>query len=707
MKTEAQAEKQGPSAVVRFWTNEITASRKRDKNYRKEGERVRAIYAGEKKATTPFNILYSNTETLGPALYSSTPKPVVQRRFKDDDPVARAAAMAGQRVLEYLIDTNVEGYEPFDQSIRDSVLDALLPGRGLARAKYEADVTAVPTGAKDADGKPVTVDQKTFETVCTETCAWNRVYFGFYKRWAKCPWIAFEHYMDKDEATEKFGKDVAEKMTFTVTDEEERRDDDKEKKGDSDEGSEKRTCLVYEIWKRKGKKVCFIAPTFISGYLLEEDDPLELTGFYPVPKPLQFLIKTDDPTPTALYALYENQAAELNRISTRINRIVEAMKVRGAYDGSLGDTLSSIMEAGDNTLQATSNASNIALEGGLDKYIWFMPLDKLVAVLHELILARNECKQIIYEVTGLSDIIRGASDAGETATAQQIKNQWGSLRIKMLQNEVRRYVREMLRIMLEVAAKKFSPETFAKMTGLPFTTQAAKQQAQALLQAAQQQAQAAPPGPDGQPQVPPAIAKALKEAQGVLQTPDWESVIALLQDDISRSYRIDIETNSTVEVNEQEDKQNITEAMTAMGQFMEGVTPLVEKGVMPFDAAKAMLLAIVRRFRFGTEVEEEIKSMQAPQPKADPDAEAAKIKANADAQRLAQEGQLAAQKAQFEREQMEREGAMKAAEHQARMEEIAAEREYNALMARLRIAETNAKLLAAERAAALPPKEQV
>lgn len=678
---EQEAEAEGKAAIVRYWANEIAAARKREKNYRKEGEKVRAIYAGEKRASIPFNILYSNTETLAPALYSSTPIPVVQRRFRDDDPVAKGSAIAGQRCLSYLIDTNIEGYETFDESMRDSVLDALLPGRGIARAKYEAEITKVPTGNKDAKGEDITTDAKTSETVCTESVAWNRVYFGFYKRWAKCPWIAFEHYLDKDEATELFTKAVSDKMKFTVTDEDERTDGERPKKGDVDEGSEKRTCLVYEIWKRKDKKVCFFAPTYTAGYLKEEDDPLELTGFYPMPKPLQFLLKTDDPNPTALYTLYENQAAELNRISTRINRIVEALKVRGAYDGSLGDTLKDLLDCDDNTMLPAANPSNIRSEGGIDKYIWFMPLDKLVAVLQQLIVARQECKQIIYEVTGLSDIIRGASEASETATAQQIKNQWGSLRIKLTQNEVRRYVREMLRIMLEIAAKKFSPETFAQMTGLKYPTQVQKQQAQQLVAVAAQNPQA---------QQDPAVA----QAQALLQQPDWESMLALLRDDISRSYRIDIETNSTIEVNEQEEKQNIAEAMKAIGDFVAGVGPLVKDGIMPFAAAKSMLLSIARRFRFGTEVEEELKAMQPPQPKPNPDEQAAQIKAQGDAQKQQVDMATAQQQHAFDLEKMRREAEYDAAAHAEKMAELRAQSQYEALMAQIRMAEANAKLAA-------------
>lgn len=662
-ESESVAGKKGVSSVVRYWNNEITDARKRDKQYRKEGERIRRIYSGMDKDKIPFNILYSNTETMLPALYSSTPKPIVQRRFKDADPTGRSASMAGQRALEFLLDTNVDGYETFDGTMRDVVLDGLLPGRGVSRVKYEVEIDSQPQDGADEAGNPLPdMEVKKWESAVAESVAWDRVYFGYATKWTKVPWVAFEHYLDKDEATRMFGKGVAERMTFVAGNETKQSEEwDGQKKIDEDQqDKEKKTCLVYEIWKKKSKKVCFMSPTYQEGYLKEEDDPLQLTGFFPIPKPMMFLNKTADLNPIALYQLYENQATELNRISTRINRIVEAIKVRGAYDGSLGDTLGEILKQDDNVMTPTSNASNVRLEGGIDKYIWFMPLESLIRVLQQLVMARNECKQVIYEVTGIADILRGASDANETLGAQQIKNQWASMRIKMLQREVQRYTRDMLRMMLEIAAKHFSPETFAQMTGLPFTTDDQVMQAQMMVQAQQQVGQQPDP-----------------KAMQILQAPNWTKVLELLRNDLQRAYRIDIETNSTIEANEQEDKQNITEAMTAMGQFIQGVTPLVEQGVMPFDAAKSMLLAIVRKFRFGTEVEEEIKSMQAPQPKQDNAQQAEQAKAQADMQIQQQKAKLTAQ-------EMQMDAQFKAAEHQQKMAELEAKGRYNLMMAQIK-----------------------
>jgi hypothetical protein len=568
--------------VVKHWLTEIDLAKKRDQDFRKEGQRILDIYAGKKVKETPFNILFSNTETLLPATYSQVPRPVVQRRFKDEDTIGKFAAQAGTRVLEFLLDTNVEGYETFDDAMRRATMDALLPGRGVTQIKYDAKTVEAES-----------MSYKESELVCADSKEWNRVYFGYAKKWSKCPWVAFEMHIDKDEAKRLF-KGMASKLTFT---EGEQVKDDDEGKNDENNTGKQKTALVYQIWdKDGGKKIRYISPQYKDGYLLEEDDPLQLTGFYNIPRPLQFVEK-NDLIPIALYCLYENQAKELNDITRRINLLIRAIKAKAIYAGGLGDDIKKLVEADDNELVPAENEAALAAEKGLQNAIWFWPVDQLIIVLRELLGAREQCKQVIYEITGISDILRGSTVASETATAQKIKSQWGSLRLKRLQKEVQRYSREMLRLMLEIAASKFSEETWAKMTGLPFVTTEKHQAAQASAQMQQMT----------MGQVDP-------QTQATLAAPVWGQVLKVLRDDMQRAYRIDIETNSTVEAEATEDKEQMAEVMAAIGQALNGLTPLVTAGTLPFEAAQAMLLTIVRRFRFGPEVEDMIRAMKQPAP---------------------------------------------------------------------------------------------
>ena len=628
--TDDQGRPKEPSEIVRYWVNEITQARKREKDWRKDGQDILDIYSA--KHETPFNILFSNTETLLPALYSAVPRPVVTRRFKDADPLGKAAADAAQRVLSFLLDTNTEGYETFDEAMRMATLDALLPGRGVTVVKFDAQIREDEPSEDEPseDAGEASMPYTSGELACLDTRAWDRVYFGYAKKWSKVPWIAYEEYLDKEEATKLFGEKIVEDLTFSAGDVPEDNDYQRSAKDEQNKGDRKTACF-YQIWdKDGGKKVRYITPNYKEGYLRVDDDPLELTGFFNCPRPLQFIEKSNDLRPTPMYALYKNQARELNRLTQRIHNITEAIKARGVYSSDMGETLGNILKGDDNTLVPAENSSTLAFEKGIGNAIWMWPVETLIQVLIQLYQAREKCKVVIYEITGIADIMRGASSASETLGAQQIKQSWGTLRLKRLQREIQRYSRDLLRMMLEIAATKFSEDTWAKMTGLPYTTTMVAQQLAQIAFAAQQ---------SGQPLDP--------QTQAAMRQPKWADVLGMLRDDTQRAYRVDIETNSTIAPEASEDQQQITEMMTAMGQFLNGVAPLVAKGVMPFQIAQSMLLAISRRFQFGTEVEGFIQQMAEP-PKEDP----AK---NAEAMKQQAEMQLEQARLQFETQKFQAE----------------------------------------------------
>lgn len=684
--------------VVQYWLNEIKASKKRDKDFHKDGQRFIDIYDGSKKNTTPFNILFANTETLFPALYSTLPRPIVERRFKDDDPIGKAGALAGKRVLEFLLDTNIEGYETFDLGMKNAVLDALLPGRGVTGVKYDSEVEDVP------DGEEV-IPYKKSELACVDSRPWNRVFFGYAKKWSKMPWVAYEEHIDREEATRLFGAEIAGKLIYSETEDK----DDEDKREPEDQG-ERRTCCIYQIWDKEARKVRYIAEQYKEGFLKVQEDPLQLTGFFNCPRPMQFIEKSSDLNPVALYTVYEQQAKELNRIQQRINKIVEAVKARGVYDGELGEDLGRIMDADDNMLIPADKTSSLAAEKGLQNAIWFMPLEQLVVTLQQLYAARESCKQVIYEITGIADIMRGQTNASETLGAQQIKQSWGNLRLKRLQKEVQRYARDLLRMMLEIAATKFSEETWARMTSLPYLTQAKFAELQGVMQGMQRQLQITPPEQQQQMQ------QQMQQLQGQIQAPKWADVLALLKDDVQRAYRIDIETNSTIEPEAVEDQEHITQLMNSIGQYLNGIGPLVANGVMPFDAARAMLLAIVRRYRFGSEIEDQINAMKPPEQKDDgskqkmameqekhkAEMQKTQVDVQARQQENAQKAQLAERQAQLEMQRMDREAQYQAAEHAQKMAELEAKKQLDAIVTASKLKVAMATAAAKERQSMQP-----
>lgn len=630
-----------PADDVAYWLQEIKQARKREDKYRSVGRDILKIYHAEDEKLVPFNILFSNTETLLPALYSAQPRPVVQRRFQDDDPIGKLASEAGRRGLSYFLDTNRDGYETPHEAMESAVLDGVVTGRGMMALKFEADFRPLEERrTEDADsettediGEPI--EEAYNESICAESLIWDRVLIGYAKKWNKVPWIAYEFFLTKAEVAAILGGDekakrLASKLKYTG----EKSDDDDDRDPEHDKKGQRKMAQIYQIWdKAGGKKVRYLAPSYKEGILKEEDDPLELTGFFNTPRPLQFIKKSSSLTPTAPYQYYKVQAEELNEVTRRINRITKAVKARALYDAQFGEDLERLMSKDDVTMVPIQTATSLASEKGVENAVWFYPVDVIVATLRELYTAREGLKQTIYEVTGISDILRGSTQASETATAQKIKNSWGTLRLKRGQGEAARYVRDILRMALELMATKFSEETWASMTGLPFLLQP-------KVQALQMQAQAI--ASQGQP-VPP-------ELQAQLSMPTWQQILELLRNDILRSYRIDIETNSTVEPEAAEDQEAIMKMLGAMGQAMNGIAPLVANGSMPFEVAKNIMLVVARRFRYGDQFEDAVNAMQPPKP---PDqgaqqAEAAKKELDLQKKQQTSEIQFASQKGQMD-----------------------------------------------------------
>ena len=572
----AQSMERTPQGIVRRWLAELDVAKRTEKAWRDEGKDVWSKYEAEKTANSSFNILWSNTDTLAPAVFNSLPTPDVRRRFRDADPVGKQASEIIERTLSYEQDQ----YDAY-KIAQDAVLDMLLPGRGVIRVRY------IPL----MDG-----DKVLDELVPWEHVQWDEFARGPGKRWEDVQWVAFAHDMSRETAQETFGQEMADKLEYGDG-------ENTDKLSEKQERELFQTTRVWEIWDKPTRRALFIAPCYKEGPLKQEDDPLGLTGFFPMARPAYSIVQSRSLLPIPLYRLYKEQAKELNRVSTRINKIVDALKVRGAYAGSQTD-LAAVIEAGDNQMIPVQNLSGMADMGGLEKSIWIMPIDKLERVLVALYASRDQIKQTIYEITGISDIIRGSTSASETATAQKLKSEWGTMRLQKMQKEIQRLLRDTMRLQAEIYAQRYDQERFAAITGVQLPTQQQKMQAQAMMQQAAHAAQM-----QGQPPPPPP-----PQVQQMLAKPSWEDVIGLLRQDGLRQYRIDIETDSTVKDALQADMMGLAEVTEAIGQLMAGAAPAVQAGLLPVEVPKEVALAIARRARLGTAVEDALQTIEQPPP---------------------------------------------------------------------------------------------
>lgn len=519
------------------WLADLQLSKKEDEQWVKRGRKIIKRYRDERSQAQTgqkrFNILWSNIQTLLPALYGKTPRAQVERRYKDQDPVGRTASTILERCLQYEIDH----YGDFDASSKLAILDRLLPGRGVTWVRFE-------TKEQDEVTEGGEVDKYEYECSPVDYVFWEDFRYTVARTWDEVTWVARRVYMTRAEVISRFGdkfKDVP------LTQEPIGLDD---MKRNGEQTDHLKRAQIWEIWDKSKKQVVWVAEGY-EKILDERKDPYGLDGFFPCPCPLFATQTSDQLVPVPDFALYQDQADEIDMLTTRIGMLTKAVKVVGVYDATQTGIQRMLNEGFDNQLIPVDKWAAFAEKGGVKGTIDWLPLDVVVGALNECYKAREAAKQVIYEITGLSDIIRGASVASETATAQQIKSQYASLRLKRLQQDVALFATEILRIKAQLISDFYSPETLLNMSGI----------------------------------------------QGTQDEQYAEQAIQLIKDEPARNFRIEVAADSMVEMDEISEKQSRMEFLTAAGQFMQQSLPVAQAQPALAPLIGEMLMFGVRSFK--------------------------------------------------------------------------------------------------------------
>lgn len=485
-----------------------------------------------------FNILWSNVQTLIPAVYARMPKADVSRRFGDNDPVGRVASLLIERALDY----EIEHYPDFRSSMRHAVEDRFLGGRGVSWVRYDPHIKQqdIPDDglqitedieegeSSDAqgdifnqtagtDGAPEEID---YECAPTDYVHWRDFGHSCARTWEEVTQVWRWVYMSKDAVTERFGKKIARKIPFNSS------PDGLTKYGQSSKTNDK--AKICELWDKETAKVYWLMENWVD-LLDERDDPLGLEGFFPCAKPLYATTTSDSLVPVPDFILYQDQANELDILTDRIDGLVKSLRVRGVYDASQPALQRLLTEGDNNTLIPVDKWMAFSEKGGLKGSIDLLPIETLASALINCYQAQANIKGQIYEITGISDILRGAGAASESATAQQLKGQYAGLRLRAMQESVSLFASELLRLKAQIICTKFQPETILRLAAADQMSPADKQMIPQALQ--------------------------------------------LMQDSPLRSFRIQVAADSLVQLDENQNKQDRVEFMTAFSNFLREAVP--------------------------------------------------------------------------------------------------------------------------------------
>lgn len=572
------------------WLERIAAADKREEKWVESAEAAEnAFLAGcddsDKGEKPEFNIVHSNVETIVPSIYNSTGKPDIRPRHNNKDPLAKVVADILERAILALVDDS-----RMDAEVEQCAQDVFVAGRGIVRLKFDADVMEGVV---------------TNERVEYEVVSWRDFRMGPASRWKEVPWVAFRHCI---------AQEVLEKIEDPELAEIQAEPDQKAESGKDD-------VHIWEIWCKETGSVYFIVDETHKVLSIKED-PLKLKDFFPCATPVQPITATGKMTPVCPYEVYKTLAEEMDIITRRIRGLTEVLKAKGAMAGDSGD-LDELAEADDGDIVQLADMENIMAQGGLEKAIMWWPIDRIIQVIRELNAQREQTKQAIYEITGISDIIRGQGAASETATAQQIKTQWGSLRIKKMQRMIERLVRELFVKTAEIISQHFSMETLQQLSGV---------------------------------QIP-------QEAMAMLQKP-------------LDHYRIDVESNSTIQADLERGREEMSAFLQGTGAYFAAMAPIVGQAPQAGEPVAEIYGSFAKQFNLGKTAEDaldklvEMAKEMAANPPPNPMAEQAK----ADAQAKQMEMQQAAQEKQAEfglkQQEMQANTQISAAELQLKSREL-------------------------------------
>lgn len=578
-QTTVKKTKKSPEDSLRdFWLKKLRDEERINKPHRDKARKVIDRYRDEtRKDGSQFNILWANDAVLKGALYSATPKPDVRRRFLDDDPVSRETASVIERGLSFTMDA----YD-FDGTANTVISDYLLPGYGQGRVRYKpffekvepfpVPVQQIGKGFQDATGEEV--DKKDIQEIeqqdpNTGEIVIQQVVFRDERKvyeettFEPVPWDRFRW---------EPGKTRWEDVTWACIDHYLNREQLKDQFGDvgaevefthappnAEDKGDKNLALVHEIFNKRKRKVIVVSEGFQSGVMKEWDDPLNLKDFYPFPKPLFATQTTGELMPLPDFHFYQDQADELDTITGRIDALVGMLKVRGVYDSGFKD-LVNVLRSEDGAMTPVKDfTARFQGKTSLESVMAFMPINEVAQVLAGLYQQREAIKQTIYEITGIADIVRGQSNAAETLGAQQLKGRFADMRLSTRRSRVDAFFRDVLRIKAEIIAEQFSADTLKIMTGSEIT-------------------------------------------------PEMDQI---LKSDVLRAYKIDIETESTMAVDAEEEQRTRGEALSALTVFLEKAIPAVQAGFLDKELAKELALFVIRGFKKGRQLEDIIERLGA------------------------------------------------------------------------------------------------
>lgn len=541
---------------------------------------------------TQLDMFWASFEILKPAVYARPPKPAVKPIFSDGDKIKILTAELLERAATSAFMRT--GMGDVMQEVRD---DLLFAGRGVPWLRYETD-----------GGQKVCVEHLDRSDFLHEPA----------RKWAEVGWVAGGFWLTREEMGQRFTKRTAEQLDgaqYTL-----KRDDDPKASGTQ-------KARVWEVWHRADNRTYWVTEGI--DVLLDEGAPeLKLSGFFPCPRPAYATLKRRSLIPVPDWERYSVHFGKISELTARIYALLDAVRMKGLIPagGDIGDAIEQLITSDDDQMLVPVPGAALLASGNAANFVQWLPLADIANAITGLITARGQLINDFYELSGISDIMRGATEPEETLGAQQLKSQYGSVRVRGKIDELQRVAADCVKIAAEIIAQRFSTETLLDMAQMAIPTKAdlarrvkeiegaaekelktVGQKAQQAMQAPQAQqvdpAQAQQGMQQAQQQVLAKYAPMLQEVQN--QVP-IEAVMKLLRDDRTRGFAFEVESDSTILTDEMAEKQARGDFLTAFSTASQSLAAVAAMGEQGARLAGEMLKFALAPFRAGRQLDSAI-----------------------------------------------------------------------------------------------------
>lgn len=598
-----------------YWKAEITKAEERSKKFIEAAEESIRVYNAQRQVgilndtERRLNSWWYCVNTLLPAYYSSTPKAEVSLRKMAGGVIEELSATVLERNIQYILDCEF----PFDQVGYNAALQFLLTGRAVLWARYEVEIEKesveialfeTPDGGLiDDRGAPyegdiaetrrgpggiilakVTIEQKDDEEAILDVVQYSDYFCSDARNETEVLWRARKAYVTRKHAEKLFGVEKADELHYDSFPEKASKD------FNQDESKYEGKAEIYEIWCKESEMVYWGSKTIDSFIIQREEPVIDFEGFFPC----TVIAQSQDPDsviPVSDYVHVRDQVLEIERLTTRIHAVTQAIRTNALYDAALGLQVEQLM-IGDLKMVPVINWPSYKSRGGLQAGVEFMDIVPYVNALQTLQAARQTALDQLYETLKVSDLLRGTSEQYKSATANRLESQWSSLGLIVRQNMFCKFISDAIGKLGAIVASQFEASTLFEVANADSLI--------VPLLPAPPEPPAPQVGPDGQPMPlppPPPYNPAIFIEQFKQQ------ILELFRDEDKFNYRIQVTSDSMVAIDQQQSQAEGARLMETCGAFFEQMRSLIEQYPPLLEFSIELFKNVIKRYKGGKELD--------------------------------------------------------------------------------------------------------